>query len=485
MRANGKEYESSSWTRNIRTTQRDGGFSLVEVLVSIVLIGTAGVAILGAVGASARGANVHRQQADAQAVVASGSDVLMGLRPVVCNQAVASYQDQVQRRAETLNLGGGWTGSTITVTKVQEWDATNRAFKSATTGQPSSGCVTTSLELITPQLVTLNVLSPDGRATKTIQVMTDAATGSVPIGNPFSWNNSKFSLMTEGDVSINGTLLYAALAVGGDLRWGAGGRIGGNDPGGFAYNGKAITLVVNGRAQFDQSAATLDVATGHVVIGDLSNGKSLPSGGANCFVPLTASTCTDRRISMLDGGTVASAKPIDFPAASDAFRKTARGLASLPGTCVDAAGALLRNEANSAPWTAGNYMLLLTADKINVLSLSAAQVASLSTRPSGASSTPTRTAPLVVNVTDGGAVTIKPTIFADGNAASYIVWNFPNATSVRLTDELWGSIYAPNATVTLDTKVNGVVIAKSAVGGNTSVDSQYRPDITTTCPRMS
>jgi Tfp pilus assembly protein PilV len=74
--------------------RRDNGFSVVEVLASIVLLGTAGVAILGAVEASAQGATTQRQQADSQAVIAAGSEVLMGIKPAACTSAASTYLPQ-------------------------------------------------------------------------------------------------------------------------------------------------------------------------------------------------------------------------------------------------------------------------------------------------------------------------------------------------------------------------------------------------------
>ena len=80
--------------RATSSCRRDNGFSLVEVLVSIVLLGTAGVVILGAVGASAQGATTQGQQADSQAVIAAGSEVLMGIKPVACTSAASTYLPQ-------------------------------------------------------------------------------------------------------------------------------------------------------------------------------------------------------------------------------------------------------------------------------------------------------------------------------------------------------------------------------------------------------
>lgn len=58
--------------------RRDDGSSFIEILVSIVLLGTAGIAVLTAVGAAATGAATHRSIATAQAAVSAAADELAG-----------------------------------------------------------------------------------------------------------------------------------------------------------------------------------------------------------------------------------------------------------------------------------------------------------------------------------------------------------------------------------------------------------------------
>jgi len=67
----------------------DRGMSYVEVLVSVILLGTAGVAVLGAAASAARGASTQRAVADSQIVLAAASDGLSGVTPVACAQALA------------------------------------------------------------------------------------------------------------------------------------------------------------------------------------------------------------------------------------------------------------------------------------------------------------------------------------------------------------------------------------------------------------
>jgi hypothetical protein len=75
--------------------RHDNGSTFVEVLVSIVLLGTVGVAVLTAVAASARGASVHHDVADVQAALATAADVIADTDSYVDCGTVAHYQSVV------------------------------------------------------------------------------------------------------------------------------------------------------------------------------------------------------------------------------------------------------------------------------------------------------------------------------------------------------------------------------------------------------
>lgn len=63
-------------TRRALRARRDRGTSFIEVLVAVVIIGTAGIAVLTALGAAATGAATNREVSEAQSALATAGDVV-------------------------------------------------------------------------------------------------------------------------------------------------------------------------------------------------------------------------------------------------------------------------------------------------------------------------------------------------------------------------------------------------------------------------
>ena len=123
--------------------------SLVEILVSVVLLGAAGVAVLGAMATAARGTSVNRSQADAIVWLQSTADYLANTPFVQCG-AGFNVQDRYNQNTDQLAATaapkpeGTTTQGTISVIGVQFWDSTSSSF--------SSTCTTSKLEQITLQV---------------------------------------------------------------------------------------------------------------------------------------------------------------------------------------------------------------------------------------------------------------------------------------------------------------------------------------------
>jgi prepilin-type N-terminal cleavage/methylation domain-containing protein len=69
----------------------DRGASLIEVLVAVVVLGTAGVAAIGSLYTSIRVSDVHRDQATAAAVAGDYSERIAGAPDLGCASAAATY----------------------------------------------------------------------------------------------------------------------------------------------------------------------------------------------------------------------------------------------------------------------------------------------------------------------------------------------------------------------------------------------------------
>jgi type II secretory pathway pseudopilin PulG len=98
--------------------------SLIEVLVSVVLLGLAGVAVLVALGATIRGADTHQNVSDAQSHLASSADALTD----VPGQADDNYLDCLSHSDATIEAAyqafvDAIPGSSgVTVVDVEYWD---------------------------------------------------------------------------------------------------------------------------------------------------------------------------------------------------------------------------------------------------------------------------------------------------------------------------------------------------------------------------
>jgi prepilin-type N-terminal cleavage/methylation domain-containing protein len=142
----------------------DDGFSLIEVLLSVVIMGLVFVAILGSMGTSIVASDVHRQQADVGAVAVSAAERIAShdLVYVACaTPTTSSYLAEARAAAPT-----GWPVSTIAIAdvKYETFTAVTASFRSGLLNCLDS-------RGIKVQEVTVKVTSPDGRASTTLAVV--------------------------------------------------------------------------------------------------------------------------------------------------------------------------------------------------------------------------------------------------------------------------------------------------------------------------
>jgi Tfp pilus assembly protein PilV len=131
-------------------TTRDRGESLIELLVAVLIIGTAVVAVVGGLGTAIMMSDLHRKQA--------GVAEHMKIYAADIESAVAASSTQYADCAMPMYPNYSSAGYTGTVTQVRYWNGS--AFvTSCAPGDPGV------------QRLTLHVSSPDGRVDQTMDLI--------------------------------------------------------------------------------------------------------------------------------------------------------------------------------------------------------------------------------------------------------------------------------------------------------------------------
>lgn len=159
-----------------RTSARaDEGVSFIELLVSIVLLGTAVVAALTAVRMTVIGSAIERDHSKAQQWLQSAVGVIEGENFADCNTVSvdgpairAAYQDAVDWDATTNPDGAkppfGFEGGTLTVSEPLVWDGSGFvAFNTQTQCYDDV--------LLRQQLVTITARDSDGDIVETVEMI--------------------------------------------------------------------------------------------------------------------------------------------------------------------------------------------------------------------------------------------------------------------------------------------------------------------------
>ena len=281
-------------------------------------------------------------------------------------------------------------------------------------------------------------------------------------------------VVTEGDASIKVNSLQGAAAVGGNLSWGNFETIASAAASTYTFPGETSPagLIVGGYPDFaNSSGGQLTVGLGFAHAGSLGSGALLSFGANIHIVPAgtTNSYATPRVVVSADqtnqtANPVTRASPYPFASTFTTLRNSTTRIAALnPTTCTAIAYPALSQQF-------GNWTLTLATGKVNILNVSVADLNTMTNLNSP--SNPDATTKLVINVTDYGTIT-PPTRYwgplQNGQKTS-IMWNYPNATNITLTSAVYGTVFAPNSTITTNgMQLSGDLIAKSVAMTNGDV----------------
>ncbi len=151
--------------------QRDGGYTLTEMLVATVLMGTVILAIVGGMWAVVRASRQNDERAKTQAVLGAAADYLVAYLPVRCPQNLVPnpYLAQAQQAADAV----GWEGSAVSITEIKYWNPELNIGKGDWQAvnpldcNPAIGYTPNR----TMQLVTVQITSPTGQYTSKVDVV--------------------------------------------------------------------------------------------------------------------------------------------------------------------------------------------------------------------------------------------------------------------------------------------------------------------------
>lgn len=296
--------------------------------------------------------------------------------------------------------------------------------------------------------------------------------------------NSGFLVFVEGDVELNADEAEGTIALGGDLSFSSPYNIaaGAVPPGTILTppDTQPVFLYVGGGVVWPDDAGLIlrVLNNGYAKIADTSTyaAASVDQNGApgawHVFEPGATYESQPRIEGTLAQSPESIAAPVptellDIAGAFQLYRGTTAQLALCTPTIglTDGAG-----EPIAPPYPAGGSgALRLVPGQTNVFEIAADDLGRLGelSFPDGGPSSDT---PLLVNVTGDTFAGTTPNLagLSSGNAP-YILWNFPDATTVTVTggDSIEGTLYAPNALLNwqITQNIEGNVIAASFIHG--------------------
>jgi len=147
---------------------KDRGYTLIEMLISILLMSTVVLSIMGGMWAVVRASSQNDSRAKVQAILGSAGDAVVNYKHWNCPEINNAYLEYAQKGAKSV----GWPASTVQITRYQYWDPRDALWKDTNT-VTGSGC--DEKAGLTPnktmQKLTITATSPNGQYVSSIEVV--------------------------------------------------------------------------------------------------------------------------------------------------------------------------------------------------------------------------------------------------------------------------------------------------------------------------
>jgi type II secretory pathway pseudopilin PulG len=157
--------------RDGRRGRADRGYTLIEQLIGIALMGTIVMAIMGGMWAVVRVSVMNDERAKVQAIIGGAGDRLTNYAHVKCPEqdTLNTYLNEVRAAADTV----GWPHSTVEITDYRYFHPDTGTWEDTYSWQ-SSDCTTNPVFLTrekTIQKITITVTAPNGGYSQSIDIV--------------------------------------------------------------------------------------------------------------------------------------------------------------------------------------------------------------------------------------------------------------------------------------------------------------------------
>jgi prepilin-type N-terminal cleavage/methylation domain-containing protein len=146
----------------------DRGYTLIEMLVAIVLMGSIVLAIVGGMWAVVRASSMNDDRAKVQAILGAAGDSVVNYKHWNCPEVNGAYVEYVQKAAAAVS----WPADSVAITEYEYWNPETRDWDPTNTIQ-GSGCNEGAGLTInkTMQRLTITATSPGSGYSNSIQIV--------------------------------------------------------------------------------------------------------------------------------------------------------------------------------------------------------------------------------------------------------------------------------------------------------------------------